>query len=179
MRILSGVSQQLCTHVKTKTFPNSIGAGSPLMKFNFGIIVGSSCISQINSSPQFWHFVGKLMSDIGAMSSGKESREYLKLINQGLTKSPITCFLIKIYRTICPGFSWIVTKKLWNIISPCLGMPFSYFSSDSSPPPPPDAALPGLLGLVFNSRNFWNILKLIDWTMFALISDHYRDLMAI
>lgn len=59
---------------------------------------------------------------------------------------------------ICPGFSCNVTRKLWNITSPWIGIPFSYCSSPSLPAiatlPWAVALLPGLLGLVRISVDF-------------------------
>lgn len=75
--ILSGVSQQLLEHVKTSTFPNSIGACSPLASnFKHGIIVGRTWSSQISSLLQYWHL--GICSVSGAVRSGIASREYLK-----------------------------------------------------------------------------------------------------
>lgn len=72
------------------------------------------------------------------------------------------CKIFIAYRTICPGFSWILSKYLWNMRSPWTGNDFSYFSSLSLfiETIPPVTRLHGLLGFAFCSIFLWNKMKI-------------------
>lgn len=78
------------------------------------------------------------------------------------------CEIFIAYRTICPGFSWILSKYLWNMRSPWTGNDFSYFSSLSLfiETIPPVTRLHGLLGFAFCSIFLWNKMKIYIKTLF-------------